>query len=223
MQQNLSRPALPLSLKKKRTQRIILRSIACALLLTIFIFVIVMWGNRIFPATQKHHLGYTGLKIMFYIIFLLIPFIITGIPLKLIDKSWSGTVTDIKIVEKLATTSNPRYIITFPKQDLILSIKTDAGREITQTILSLASNDRISGYEGYNISKKGNIYYHEHEISVGDRVHKYYGYKHLFVSYKKPHQTKFCINCGVKNTLGKQTCWHCDAEILVDPSEEQDT
>ena len=216
MQENLSRPELPLSLKKKRLQRIIMRSIACTLLLAIFIFVIAMWGNRIFPTTQSHHLGYAGLRIMFYVIFLLIPFIITGVPFKLIDKSWSGTITNIEIKENLGTTENTKFVYVYPKQDLVLTIKTDGGKEIEHTVLSLVNNPRSN----LNITNKGKAYYHTDEFSIGDKVHKYYGYKYLFISYKKPQQTKFCINCGVKSTLAEHTCWHCGAEILTDISED---
>ena len=125
MQRNLSRPTLPISLKRKRLYRIIIRSTFCALLLVIFIFVIIVWGNKIFPTTQQNNSGYMFLKITFYILFLSVPFIITGVPLKLIDKSWSGTITSIKIKEKLGTTDNPKYVYTFPMQNLILTIKDD--------------------------------------------------------------------------------------------------
>ena len=219
MQKKDYRPTLPTSLKKKRIVRIVIRSTIFITLLSILIFVAIMWGNKLFPTTHQHISGYKDLKIIFYTIFFTIPFIITGIPFKIIDTSWSGTVTDIKIIEKLDTTSNPKYIYTFPKQNLTLYIKTDKGKEVKYTILSLSSHAK----PGYEIKKKGDIYYHEHEISIGDRVHKYYGYKHLFVSYKKPQQTKYCICCGVKNSINEINCWHCKSVLLTDNNEGQNT
>ena len=211
MPENLSRSALPLSLKKRRTYQIIMRSIACALLLAIFVFVIIMWGNRIFPTTQKHHLGYAGLKIMFYIVFLLIPFIITGIPFKLIDKSWSGTVTDIKIVENLGTTSCPAHVHPYPKQDLILTITKDNGKRIKYTQLSLVDKN----LHGQKNTPIGNAFYHEHKYKVGDIVHKYYGFKHLYFVSLTNQNHKNCIRCGSQNKMQDTTCWYCNSELIT--------
>ena len=210
MQENLSRPALPLSLKKKIAQRIIIRSIACTLLLAIFIFVIAMWGNRIFPTTQSHHLGYAGLRIMFYVIFLLIPFIITGVPFKLIDKSWSGTITKVEIKENLGTKSNPRYVYVYPKQDLILTIRREDGKEIQKTVLSL-----VEKFEpGIDSSHIGKTFYHSHKYNIGDRVYKYYGFKHLYLVPESYQNTKICICCGSPNKTEDKSCWYCHSELI---------
>ena len=216
MCKNNFRPPLPLSLKRKRKQRIIIRSVVCFLLLASFIFIIIMWGNKLFPITFDYRKGYTGLRILFYVLFLCVPFLVTGIPLKLIDKSWSGTITSITVVEKLATTDNPKYIYPFPKQDLILTIQNDQGKEIKYTVLSLSERNHRNVTD--NIGK---IHYHTHEFCVGDRVHKYYGYKHLFVSYQKTHKTKYCISCGSKNNLTEIKCWYCSSELRLQDHQEE--
>ena len=207
-----NRPDLPLSLKRKRMRNILLRIVLCLFLLFVVIFVIVMWGNKLFPLTLQSKAGYKGLQGLFYVILLILPFIISGVPIKLIDKSWSGMITSVKVLENLGTTPNPRNVIIFPKQDLILTIKTDAGKEIEFTVLSLANAVKPT----LEVSNVGKIYYHTHEFCVGERVHKYYGYKHLFVSYEKYHQVKYCISCGSKNTLNEIACWHCGCELLSD-------
>ena len=204
------RPELPVSLKRKIIRNIIIRSVVCFLLLAIFILVIILWGNKIFPATFENNKGYAGLKVMFYIIFLLIPFIITGVPFKIIDKSWSGTITAVEIKENLGTTSNPRYVYVYPKEDLILTIRKDDGKEIKQTVLSLVERFK----PGQDKTPNGKVFYHTHKYNVGDRVYKYYGFKHLYLVPDNYQNSKICICCGSQNKIEAQSCWYCNSELL---------
>jgi len=155
-------PALPISLKKKVIHNILIRSIVCLLLLTLFIFIIIMWGNKLFPITFDYRKGYTGLRILCYVLFLCVPFLVTGIPLKLIDKSWSGTITRVEIKENLGTTSNPHYVYVYPKQDLILTIRREDGKEIQKTVLSLV--EKIE--PGIDSSHIGKTFYQSHKYNI---------------------------------------------------------
>lgn len=211
MKNHSKAPDLPLSLKQKRAREITMRIICCILLLLLFIFIIITWGNRLFPTTLKSRMGYTGLRIMFYILLLSIPFLVTGIPLKLIDRSWCGTISSVTIEENLRASGGGR-----PKlhrdYDLVLSIKTDDGKNIEKTILSFNSRDPAT--------RSGKIHHQEHKINVGDRVYKYYGFKHLYIVPQKYCEHKNCIVCGSKNKYDQKRCWYCDAEILIDINKE---
>lgn len=204
------RPQLPKSLKQLRIRNIAFRCVSCFLLLSLFIFIIIMWGNKIFPSTLDHHMGYAGLRILFYVIILLIPFLITGVPLKLIDKSWGGTITAIKVKENLGTTANPRYVHVYQKEDLILTIKKDDGKEIEHTVLSLTEGNKSET----NGTPKGKIFYHTHKYNVGDRAYKYYGFKYLYFVPKSYQDCRNCIRCGSQNNMQDATCWYCDAELI---------
>lgn len=204
------KPQLPTSLKRKRILNIVIRSTICLLLLAIFITVIIIWGNRLFPDTLDHRAGYTSLKIMFYVIVLCVPFLITGIPFKLIDTSWSGTVIDLKIEENLGTSSNPKYIYTHKKENLILIIKKDNEKIVRYTALSLTDKHK----ELNGSTPIGKVYYHEHKYSIGDRVHKYYGFRHLYFIPQHDYVTKDCIVCGSKNNMDDSACWYCDSELI---------
>ena len=204
------KPQLPTSLKRKRILNIVIRSTICLLLLVIFITVIIVWGNRLFPDTLDHRAGYTSLKIMFYMIVLCVPFLITGIPFKLIDTSWSGTITAVKIRESLGTTSNPRYVYVYPKEDLILTIRRDDGKEIKQTVLSLAEKFE-PGQDG---TPNGKVFYHTHKYNLGDRVYKYYGFKHLYLIPTDYQNSKICICCGSQNKIEAKSCWYCNSELM---------
>ena len=204
MQNQPKSPSLPLSLKQKRARNFTIRIICCILLLLLFIFIIIMWGDKLFPTTLKSHMGYNGLKIMFYILLLSVPFIVTGTPFKLIDTSWSGTVIDVTVEENLKANGAGRPRL-HKSHDLILTIQTDNGKEIEHTLFSFAS------------PSLGKVHYHENKISIGDRIHKYYGFKYPYIIPKNHHQIKVCISCGAANNVDKKRCWHCKSELLFDP------
>ena len=208
MQSNFTTPLLPLSLRQRRARSITLRITVCVLLLLLFIFVIITWGDKLFPSTLKSRVGYTGLKAMFYILLLSIPFIISGVPFKLINCSWSGTVIAVTVEENLKASGAGRPRLS-KSHNLILTIKTDKGKEIEHTILSFDS--RATSYTS------GKIHHHEHKIAVGDRVYKYYGFKYLYIIPQKHHEHKSCIVCGAKNKIKDKKCWSCDSELLFDP------
>ena len=208
MQNNFKAPSLPLTLRQKRARSITIRITVCILLLLLFIFVIITWGNKLFPSTLKSRVGYTGLKIMFYILLLSVPFIISGIPFKIIDRSWSGTVTAVTVEESLKASGAGRPKLQ-KNNELILTVKTDNGKELEHTILSF--NSKATSHSS------GKIHHHEHKVAVGDRVYKYYGFKFLYIIPQRHHEHKFCIVCGAKNKIKDKKCWSCDSELLFDP------
>ena len=122
MRNNQKIPKLPLSLKQKRAKQLTIRIVAWLLLTLLFVFIIITWGNKLFPATLKSRVGYAGLQVMFYILLLFIPCIVTGIPFKLIDRSWSGVVTLVTIEENLKATGAERPRLS-KSHSLILTIK----------------------------------------------------------------------------------------------------
>lgn len=169
-----------------------------------------MWGNKLFPTTLDYPFGYKGLRVLFYILILIIPFLVTGVPLKFIDSSWSGTITEIKIKENLGTSSHPQYVHVHKKEDLILVIKRDDGKELEHTVLSLVERHRPGG-DGTPIGK---IFYHDTKYAVGDRVHKYYGFKHLYFVSQNHLNTKNCIVCGSQNGITENSCWYCRSDVI---------
>lgn len=195
-------PKLPLSLKQKRAKQITVRIIIWLIFLLLFIFIIINWGNKLFPQTLKSRTGYAGLQIMFYILLLLIPCIISGVPFKLIDKSWSGTITAVIIEENLKASKGGRPRLS-KNHDLILMIKRDDGKEIEYTVLS-------------DTALREKMHYHENKVLPGDRVYKYYGFKYLYITPQRHHTHKGCIVCGSKNAVTEKRCWHCKSELLFD-------
>ena len=199
---------LPASLKRRRNQRIIIRIVSCILLLAFVLVVMFLWGRQIFPIPDDT-IG-DIFRIILYVLLSLLPFVITGVPKKLIDRSFSGTVTAVEIKETTGTYTVGGRPWPYTKEDMILTIKKDDGKSIKFNVLSLGVKENHWRF----VSVLGKIEHHTTEYNVGDRVHKYYGYKHLYVEPAKTQDSKQCIVCGVKNPLQSTVCWDCHSELL---------
>ena len=91
-------PELPDSLKKRRLRKILLRVLSCLVLFAFALVSIILWGETIFPFPTQNA---SSLRYLCYFLFLLLPFLITGVPLKLIDRSFSGTVRKAEIKDTI--------------------------------------------------------------------------------------------------------------------------
>ena len=204
------RPALPDSLKKRRLCKILVRVLSCAALLAFVIVSLVLWGEKIFPFPTQDVIG---VRYLCYGMFLLLPFLLTGVPLKLIDKSFSGTIRKVEIKDKIkyggggTNTGSGSYI----QHDLILTVEKDDGKVIKHTRLSFRSP--LHRFPIHN-SRPGNMEHHRNEFREGERIHKYYGFKYPYIAHPTLPDDKYCIVCGQKNEHKEAFCWTCGAELL---------
>ncbi len=200
-------PILPYSLKRKRRNLILCRIALCVVLFSVFLFVILACGDKLFSVPEKYEVT----RSLIYLLVLLLPFVITGVPIKLIDRSWSGTVAAVDVKESVGAykRSLGRYGI-YTKHDLVLRITKDDGHEIEYTALSLGVKYKPS----QEFSEVGKIEYHTSEYRVGDRVHKYYGFKYLYISNRNDQDGKHCIVCGSNNNIEHKKCWSCNSELV---------
>ena len=205
MTQQSQRPSLPLSLREKRRANILRRVIPCILLFALFLYALVTRGEEILPVPHEFA------RLVVYTIWLLLPFIITGVPLKLIDKSFSGTVVAVDVKEKIGTYSRSfAKPGLYTRHDLVLTIQTDEGKKIKYTALSLGVKNRPHQFP----PNLGSIEHRTEDYSVGDRVHKYYGFRALWVTLQNSVDQKYCIVCGTKNGNDDSRCWSCHSELV---------
>lgn len=199
-----SRPPLPVALKKKRNRDIFARVILCVLLLALLIVVIVLWGEKVFPFPRS------APRRVAYAILMLIPFAVTGVPHRLIDRSFSGTVLAVNVKEGTGSYRMGSSIWPYTKHDLVLTVQRDIGKTIKYTALSVG----IKNHPSSPVPNIAKIEYQTDNFSVGDRVHKYYGFRHLFVEPKTEVDRKYCIVCGTKNDNDQSFCWSCHSELI---------
>ena len=204
------RPALPDSLKKRRLCKILVRVLSCAALLAFVIVSLVLWGEKIFPFPTQDVIG---VRYLCYGLFFLLPFLITGVPLKLIDKSFSGTIRKVEIKDKINYGSGGSIKRTgsYIQSDLILVVERDDGKVIRYTRLSFGSSLYAYSTSQYHT---GNAEHHRNEFREGERIHKYYGFKYPYIAHPTLPDDKYCIVCGQKNEHKEAFCWTCGAELL---------
>ena len=148
---------------------------------------------------------------IFVVIFLcVIPFLISGFPFKLIDKSWMGTVTDV-VVKTETGTYTAAGVKAFPydKNVIYLKVKKDNGKEE----LILAREFGIRSHPGFSVPNEGDIVKHLNDYSVGDQVYHFYGLKHNCI-VKKNSELIECVVCGSQNQKERNNCLSCGHSLI---------
>ena len=114
---------LPRDLKSYTRNFILKKLLVLAALLAVFGTILFFLGERIFNFDN------VGLKILCYIITLLIPFRISGVPAKLIDSTWRGQVTDINVdlTTDSDSPSKPTRETLYTKRTVYLTVVTPEG------------------------------------------------------------------------------------------------
>lgn len=202
----MTRPELPESLQKRRLRRILVRSISCFVLFVFALVSLILWGESIFPFPTQNA---SSLRYLCYSLFLLLPFLITGVPLKLIDKSFSGTIRKAEIKDTIHYGSKESRV--YIQHDLILTVEKDDGEVIKYTRMSFRSPLFVSSIEN---TRPGNAEHHKNEFREGERIYKYYGFKYPYIAHPTLPDDKYCIVCGQKNEDKEDFCFSCGAELV---------
>ena len=108
--------------KKKFLKRVI----PCIILISVFATILALWGNVIFNTDNK------AFQASCYIVVMLIPFTITGVPHKLIDSTYYGTIKKVDIVTTTDNNSSvkPTREHLYLKNTIYLSIEQPNGKLI---------------------------------------------------------------------------------------------
>ncbi|MBQ2736930.1 MAG: hypothetical protein IJF26_05830 [Clostridia bacterium] len=155
--------------------------------------LLLMFGNDAFASVNP------TVRIVVYILLLLIPAIVTRIPLVIFDRSWQGTI--IKVHSEMGAYSDERFIARMndfrTKLKIEADIKLTDGRVVRKTVYLGKPDAKI--YE---------------KISVGDTVYHVKGAKYL-QHVSSSHRTATCVICGKENSLKNQRCDICDHSLLI--------
>lgn len=193
------RPRLPNSLKKKQRLKILSRLLPCLVLLLFNIIVLIYFGELL---KSKYEIG----NIIIRIALVIAPFLICGVPFKLIDSFWSGTVSEISVEEKTATETIGGRPWPYLRHELVLTVTGDNGKKIKYKEISLGEKDpRLFVQDTGNISNVKSKYH------KGEALHKYYGFSHPFAENR---DGKICISCGNVNNAELRVCSFCQSELL---------
>ena len=162
-----------------------------AALLAVFGTILFFLGERIFNFDN------VGLKILCYIITLLIPFRISGVPAKLIDSTWRGQVTDINVdlTTDSDSPSKPTRETLYTKRTVYLTVVTPEGKTVRHKVYS--GPDDVS------------VVWH-----IGDSVFHLYGTDKVVVLPDGKSDTVACPVCGSSESAHAEHCTGCGHTLI---------
>ncbi len=166
---------IPEDLKKIGRNKIIGRIVAFEILLVASVLVLYFADNWLSTVSIEN-------KVITYIFFLVLPFVLSGFPHKLIDKTWSGTVVKAEIRKVLCKDYNYKYRY-IRKWKPVVDIIKDKDDFITETTTNV------------KLKEDGDL----DMYSKGDKVVHVYGCDYLYVMPKKATDPVVCVVCGMKN------------------------
>ncbi len=180
---------LPKDLKRFSIRKVLVRIIPCFILTAAIAGVLIAWGDVILKTDVL------PFKISAYILFLSIPFVACGVPFKLINRSYYGTIegVDIKTVYSSKDTVRVANRLIHRANAYYLDIKTDDGKSL---------NIKID-------EKYTDIIGDRHLYKAGDRVFHLYGSKQIIVLPTDREETLRCPICGYTNEKENDTCREC--------------
>ncbi len=192
---------LPADLRRFARRQVLKRMIPCLALLIIFGTVLLLWGRRIFN-TGENAFRYSG-----YIVIMLIPFALTGVPFKLSDRTYFGIVKDVELVSTVDNESSiwPTIEGAYRKNTVYLLVMLANGKHI-----------RKKAFEG-----RANIIRPIEYYKRGDMVFHLYGSQHTVVLPKCTDDRVMCPVCGTPNLIEDDVCVSCRHTVIKEAKHEK--
>lgn len=186
---------LPADLQRFAKRAFLKRAVPCVLLLLTFATVLFFFGDTLFSLKETLH------KVVVYTLVMLLPFAITGVPHKLIDRTFYGTVEKIDLeMRNVSKTARPTYGSWYVKKTYVLTVRTLDGRLVKQR----------GQNSGAKIEHTADIY------KIGDGVFHLYGSKHVVVFPESSEISLICPVCGGFNYSDARTCRDCGHTLIRD-------
>jgi hypothetical protein len=186
---------LPKDLKNFAIKSVLKRMIPCVLLLTTFVILLIFWGDVILPVEKE------AVKIIVYTMVMIVPFAVTGVPFKLIDQTYSGTVQKVKIATTIDNEyhGRPTREYLYTKNTVFLHVEKENGvvvrKKASESSAKLAQN-----LETYK---------------VGDRVFHLYGSRQTVVLPTSSDKMVQCPVCGTNNDKTSSHCEDCGHSLVI--------
>ena len=181
-------------LQKYCRKRVLTRIIPCIILVSVFATILILWGNAIFNTDNK------AFQTCCYIVVMLIPFVITGVPHKLMDSTYCGTVKKVDIVTTTDNDSSvkPAREYSYLKNTIYLSIEKPNGKLIYKKV-----------YSG-----KARLQQNINAYNEGDLVFHLYGTNHVVVLPDDKDSSVHCSVCGSSNSIKNDQCRNCGHSLI---------
>ena len=191
---------LPEDIRAFTHKTVLKRAVPCVMLLIASVVFLLLCGERAFDTGKN-----ISWRIFYYGVTIALPFMITGVPLKLIDRTYLGTVERVEIKSSVVL-DNDRSIRVerrhwYSKNSVCLTILTHNGRRIERRVYEDNSSN-VSQLERYR---------------EGDTVFHLYGSKEVVILPKAADTHVKCAVCGRVNGIGERYCGFCRQTLIKTP------
>ena len=185
---------LPKDLMSYCRKRILIRVVPCLILFILFATILALWGDILINTDVLEF------KISCYVLIMIIPFAITGVPHKLIDTTYYGKVRKVDIITTPDNDSSfkPTREHIYLKNTIYLSIEQPNGKIVYKNV-----------YSGKARLQQNLNTYHE-----GDFVFHLYGTKQVIVMPQATNTDVQCSICGTSNPLESDNCRNCKHSLI---------
>lgn len=185
---------IPNDLKKFARNYVVKRVVACIVMFALLAVFLVLYIDTIFSS------GLASVKVLFCIVVLVVPFILTGVPLKLFDRTYFGTVEQVSVETTVDSDSKskPTWQTLYVKNTVYLTIETTVGKVIDKKVYS----SQAKGNQNYDMYKNG------------DRVFHLYGSKYTIILPTKADSYVKCTVCGASNDINNDKCRNCGHTLI---------
>ena len=181
-------------------QRLVIASVLKRVIPCVIVEIVVVWYIAFFGETSLRMVD-QSVRVLIYIALMILPLVFTGVPLKLIDRSWKGEIIAIEVESNFSAGLKRLYEVN----QLVITIKRDDGKIIERSVkdFSNASTKNMS---------RGKVEYAEDDYAIGDKVYHYYGVPHLLVVHAD--KSRDCVVCGANNPYSNDRCFNCGHSII---------
>ena len=198
---------IPKDLKRFSVKCVLKRVIPCILGEIVLGIILFLWGDRIFMT------DITEFKISCYIVVMCIPFVLTGVPFELFDRTFFGKVNKVKVESELTSTGVSAVEMRGSKVTFyaILQITDENGNIFDRKVkLDNLDSERNKDIFGKKLSGNGV----DVSFKAGDGVFHLFGTNNLVVLPEASDTTVKCAVCGRINPVENNECSKCGHTLV---------
>ncbi len=186
--------ALPADLSRFAKKQFLKRVIPCAFLFIAILLALIFWGDAIVPTDNPI------VRVIVSTLLSLIPFLIFGIPWKLIDRTYRGEIlrVDIKTTVDNASSIHPTRELLYRKNTIYLHVLLEGGQTVRRKV-----------YEG-----DARLAQHLDTYHAGDRVFHLYGSQVTVKLLESADTAVQCAACGNISHTESVVCEVCGRTLI---------
>ncbi len=199
---------LPKDIQNYVKKKIISRIIVFLLLQIACIFLIVSGFNLL------DNLGIVW-KVFIVVSVIFIPFCVSGVPFKLIDRSWMGKILSVSVETVVDATSQfgyrPRL---YRKNKIVLKIEREDKKICEERVGIYPTAEETHGLGYFSKSKtSGDINDDVVYYKPGAFVYHFYGLQNVVV-FKENCNRVDCVICSTVNPILRDDCFCCGHSLI---------